>query len=281
MPLQGEVAMRRTVLILIAILSLVSLQVLAQGLDTRASKNDWEEVNFEFNSSVLSDGYPSLLRLGELLNKNPGYRVRVEGHTDGIGSARGNEKLGLARANTVREFLVKYGARADQIQTSTRGLSDPEVRAERKSYSKTDVARWINRRVVLTVMDDRGKMVSDGSVAQAIQAIDQSKGLQQQQQACCDEILKRLDKLDDIAKMLRDMGQQNASLRQEVADLKTKQAALESQIAGLPKPLNEQQTSQVVDTRLEKFRDPRFSLLGVNIGADDRKNITFTGKGRF
>ena len=252
---------------------------MAQGLDTRASKNDWEEINFEFNSSVLSDGYPSLLRLAELLSKNPGHKVRIEGHTDSIGSPRANEKLGLARANTVRDFLIKYGARADQIQTSTRGPSDPVARAERKQYSKTDVARWMNRRVVLTAMDDQGKMVSDGSVAQAIQAIDQSKS--SQQAPCCDEIMKRLDKLDDIAKMLRDMGQQNASLKQEVADLKTKQSALESQIAGLPKPLTEQQTSQVVDTRLEKFRDPRFSLLGVNIGADDRKNITFTGKARY
>ena len=30
-------------------------------------KDDWEEINFEFNSSVLSDGFPSLLRLAELL----------------------------------------------------------------------------------------------------------------------------------------------------------------------------------------------------------------------
>src|SRR5512140_2571428 len=80
----------------------------AQGLDTRASKDDWEEINFEFNSAVLSDGFPSLLRLAELLKANPGYRVRVEGHADGIGSDRYNEKLGMQRATTVRDFLVKY-----------------------------------------------------------------------------------------------------------------------------------------------------------------------------
>jgi hypothetical protein len=37
----------------------------AQGLTTSASKDDWEEINFEFNSSILSDGYPSLLRLAD------------------------------------------------------------------------------------------------------------------------------------------------------------------------------------------------------------------------
>jgi hypothetical protein len=272
--------MRRTVP-LFTLLSVISVPLFAQVLETKQSKNDWEEINFEFNSSVLSDGYPSLLRLAELLSKNPGYRVRVEGHTDGIGSPRANEKLGLARAITVRDFLVKYGARPEQIQTATRGDADPEARNERRGYSKTDVARWMNRRVVLTVTDDQGKTVSDGSVGQAIQAMDQTKAVQQQQQACCDEILKRLDRLDEIAKMLRDMADQNKALRQEVADLKAKQAALESQVAGLPKPLNEQQTAQVVDTQMDKFRDRRFSILALNFGSDDRTNITFTGKGRY
>ena len=27
------------------------------------TKEQWEEINFEFNSAILSDGYPSLLRL--------------------------------------------------------------------------------------------------------------------------------------------------------------------------------------------------------------------------
>src|ERR1700731_1845856 len=71
----------------------------AQGLDTQASKDDWEEINFDFNSSVLVDGFPSLLRLSELLQKNPGYKVKVEGHTDTIGNTAYNEKLGMARAS--------------------------------------------------------------------------------------------------------------------------------------------------------------------------------------
>ncbi len=62
-------------------LALAGVGASAQGLDTRASKDDWEEVNFEFNSSVLVDGFPSLLRLAELLQKNPGYKVKLEGHT--------------------------------------------------------------------------------------------------------------------------------------------------------------------------------------------------------
>src|ERR1700722_15233561 len=96
------------------VLTLTAIGVSAQGLETRASKDDWEEINFEFNSAVLVDGFPSLLRLAELLQKNTGYKVRIEGHTDRIGNDRANERLGLARANMVRDFLLKYGARTTQ-----------------------------------------------------------------------------------------------------------------------------------------------------------------------
>src|SRR5579883_1403272 len=156
---------------LLAIAALGALALSAQGLNTNASKDDWEEINFEFNSAVLSDGYPSLLRMADLLHRNTGYHVRVEGNTDNIGSERYNEKLGLARANTVRDFLVKYGANTGQIEVATRGKRDPKYPGYKSTYSKTDVARWMNRRVVLTVTDQNGRTISDGGVGQAIQSM--------------------------------------------------------------------------------------------------------------
>src|SRR5438094_10040796 len=94
---------------------LFASSLFAQGLQTKATKDDWEEINFEFNSSILSDGYPTLLRLGELLQQHRDYKVQVEGHTDYVGSVAYNEKLALARAGTVRDFLAKYGAAAGQV----------------------------------------------------------------------------------------------------------------------------------------------------------------------
>src|SRR2546421_11770009 len=120
----------------------------AQGLNPAGQqKDDWEEINFEFNSSVLVDGYPSLLRLAELLQQNAGYRVRLEGHTDGIGSDSFNQRLGLQRANMVRDFLVKYGARPNQIQTVSRGKEQPKNRNQKTVFTPTDEARYVNRRV--------------------------------------------------------------------------------------------------------------------------------------
>jgi hypothetical protein len=250
----------------------------AQGLNTQASKDDWEEINFEFNSAVLSDGFPSLLRLADLLNKHPGLHVRVEGHTDNLGGSGYNDKLGLERANTVRDFLVKYGAKAEQVEVTSRGATTPEVHGFKQHYSKTDVARWMNRRVVLTVTDEQGRTVSAGGAPEAIKAMttDQSPN------TCCADILKRLDKLDEIAQMLKDLAAQNANLKQQVADMQQKQSDLENQVKGTPKPLTENQTASAVSKSIEENREKHFSLLGVNVGGDTyNKDFTFNIKGRY
>ena len=261
----------------LTLFSAFTVSIFAQGLDTRASKDDWEEINFEFDSAVLSDGFPSLLRLADLLKAHPGYRVKLEGHADHLGSGRYNEKIAMQRANTVRDFLVKYGANANQIQTLSRGEKAPEAPGEKTRYSKTDVARWMNRRVAMTVTDEQGRVVGAGTggIGEAINAIPKPP------RDCCDEILKRLDRLDDIAKMLRDMADQNAGLRRELDNLKQQQQALQSQINGAPKPMTQEQTSSVVKEELAKSRDPRFSLLGVNVGEDSYKHVTVSGRARY
>src|SRR6202140_5532671 len=151
--------MLRKLVVLVALVGMLAVSGYGQGLNTNSSKNDWEEINFEYNSAILSDGYPSLLRLAELLKDHPGYRVMVEGNTDNIGSDRANDRLGLARANEVRNFLIKYGAAQNQIQATTRGKSNPKYQGSKNTYSRTDVARFMNRRVVLTVTDEGGRTV--------------------------------------------------------------------------------------------------------------------------
>lgn len=277
-----------------------------QGLDTRASKDDWEEINFDFNSAVLSDGFPSLLRLAELLKANPAYRVRAEGHADGIGSDKYNEKLGLQRAQMVRDFLVKYGAAAGQVEVTTKGKNDPRAKAEKPYYGPTDEARFMNRRVVLTVMDGQGRTVSAGGAADAIRSMANNKGMQD----CCDDVLKRLDKLDDIMKMLRDLKDQNAALRGDLDKLKGQQQAMQDKIAGLgnatagaqgPQGPQGQQgptgpssaagnANTAANTKGGKSSSSamgdgllggKLALMGANVGADDLGHTTATAKLRY
>src|ERR1017187_10105079 len=106
----------------IGALSLLASYVYAQGLSPAGqTKDDWEEINFEFNSSILSDGYPSLLRLADLLSQHKDFKVKVTGNTDNVGGVRYNDKLAQARAEAVKQFLVKYGAPGDQISTAGNG----------------------------------------------------------------------------------------------------------------------------------------------------------------
>ena len=245
---------------------LLTASLWSQGLNTNASKEDWEEINFEFNSAILSDGYPSLLRLAELLNQNQGHRVRVIGHTDYVGSVRYNEKLALSRANTVRDFLTKYGANAGQVAVSGQGEKDPAVPNTSKE------GRFINRRVVMIVTDADGKTVSAGGVGQAINALDEVMKMLKKQEECCSQILKRLDRLDDILAALRDMRGENDKLRSELADLRNQQNALRDQVNALPRPLTSEQTTQIAREENVRAldeaarRNQKFSVLGLNLG---------------
>jgi outer membrane protein OmpA-like peptidoglycan-associated protein len=102
--------------------------------------------------------------LGELLGQHGDYRVKVTGNTDYVGSERYNDKLGLARAGAVREFLIKYGASAGQITASGNGERNPEVN------NNTKEGRFMNRRVTLTVTDG-GQGVGSGGVGDAIKSL--------------------------------------------------------------------------------------------------------------
>jgi hypothetical protein len=274
---------------LLVVTCFVSGCLFAQGLQTTASKTDWEEINFEFNSSVLSDGYPSLLRLAELLSQHQDYRVKVVGNTDYVGSNPYNDKLSIARANAVKEFLVKYGASAGQITTSGEGKRDPEV------DNKTQEGRFMNRRVQLTVTDGQGKVVGEGSVGAAIHSFEEAP---KKQVECCEAILKRLDMLDTILSAVRGLRGENDRLKSELADLRNEQNAMRDQVAGVAKqlsgaakPLSREQVVEIAanegDRVLEESanRNKKFSLLGLNIGPTTGKGKTgdfsFSGRGQF
>src|SRR5665213_214161 len=263
---------------------ILAASLFGQGIDTQATKDDWEEINFDYNSSVLVDGFPSLLRLSELLQKNPGYKVKIEGHTDIIGDSTYNNKLGLARASAIRDFLVKYGASGGQIEVSSRGKLDPKYAGGKSTYVRTDEARWMNRRVALTVLDDQGRTVGAGGAGDAIRAIQPpatTAGLAD----CCSEVLKRLDKLDAIERMLMDLADQNKKLADEVARLRANQDAMSGHMNQPPPPVAAPPTSSevaaAVTDAIDKKQLPKFQMLGMNVGANSDGNASFTGKGRY
>src|SRR6202167_2280889 len=271
-------------LVAIGALGLMASCLYSQGLSVPAgqTKDDWEEINFEFNSSILSDGYPSLLRLADILSQHQDYRVKVTGNTDYVGSARYNDKLAMARAEAVKAFLLKYGASAGQITTAGDGKKDPEV------DNKTKEGRFMNRRVVMTVTDGQGKIVAAGGATEVMPTLSE---LLKKQEECCNNILKRLDKLDDILAALRDLKGENDRLKGQVAELQNQEKALEDKVNGAPKPLTKEETTAIaekagtdaVDTA--QARNKKFSLLGLDVGptAGNRPSgdVTIQGRGQF
>jgi hypothetical protein len=246
-------------------------------------KTDWEEINFEFNSSILSDGYPSLLRLAELLGQHRDYKVRVTGHTDFVGSAAYNDKLALRRAESVKAFLVRYGAGDNQITTAGDGKRAPEV------DNRTKEGRFMNRRVVMTVTDAQGRVIKEGGISDILPSLlEKLNAMQKQQQDCCDQILKKLDKLDDILAGLKNLQGENDKLRAELNDQRNQLNALKDQVNNLPKPLSAQQTTDIAHTQAmgavdeAQRRNKKYSNIAINLGPNfgDAKTGSFSVDGR-
>src|ERR1022692_1983809 len=268
-------------------IGLLASSLFAQGLNTGGqTKEDWEEINFEFNSSILSDGYPSLLRLADLLSQHRDYRVKVTGNTDYVGGAAYNDKLALKRANAVKAFLVKYGVADNQITTAGDGKRAPEV------DNKTKEGRFMNRRVVLAVSDGSGRLVKEGGINDIIKAItDKLDDMAKKQEDCCAQILKRLDKLDEILAQLKNLQGENDKLRGGVGDLRNQQNALKDQMNSMPNPLTATQTQDIAHTEAigavdeSQKRNKKFSLLGVSVGptygAGRTGSFNVTGRGQF
>jgi len=266
----------------IGAIGVFSTCLFAQGLTTSQTKDQWEEINFEFNSSILSDGYPSLLRLAEMLSQHRDFHVKLVGNTDYVGSARYNDRLAMRRAETVRDFLLKYGAAAEQVSTAGDGKRDPEV------DNKTKEGRFMNRRVVMTVTDGQGKIVAAGGATEVMPTLAE---LLKKQEECCAAILKRLDKLEDILAALRDIKGENDRLKGQVAELQNQEKALEDKVNGLPKPLSKEETTTIAETagnnalNEAQKRNKKFSLLGLDVGPTlgnrPSGDVTIQGRGQF
>jgi len=103
-----------------------------------------EGVNFDTGSArIKPESYSILEKNADVLTKNKNINIKVIGYTDDKGSAKLNEKLSAARANSVKDYLVKKGVDLNRISSMGKGPADPVA------DNKTAEGRAQNRRIEL------------------------------------------------------------------------------------------------------------------------------------
>ena len=103
-----------------------------------------EGVTFRSGSAQIKPTSLDVLqRVAESLQRNPGVRVEVRGHTDSVGAAETNRQLSHRRAIAVRDFLIQLGVGPSRITAVGYGEDYPVA------SNATREGRAANRRVEL------------------------------------------------------------------------------------------------------------------------------------
>ena len=121
------------------------VSVLQQSLASGACRAELNGVYFDFGkATLLPQSAPALSAVAELMKKNPGWNLRVEGHTDNVGSASYNLDLSKRRAAAVSAALTtQYKLPSARLNANGFGASKPVAKND------TLEGRAANRRVEL------------------------------------------------------------------------------------------------------------------------------------
>ncbi len=107
-----------------------------------------DKFKFQFGTAKISKEAEA--QLIEMVNKlkadNKNVYIEIQGHTDVIGSSQSNMRLGLERAEAVRQLLHKAGIPLHRINTVSYGETQPV----NPGFSRAAHAQ--NRRVVIMVL---------------------------------------------------------------------------------------------------------------------------------
>lgn len=105
-----------------------------------------ENLLFETNSAQIGKKVEELNVLVDFMKMRPAVRVRIEGHTDNRGPLKLNNTLSIARAESVKAYIVQKGIDARRIQTVGFGPSKPIA------DNRTEFGRSLNRRTEILIV---------------------------------------------------------------------------------------------------------------------------------
>ncbi len=105
---------------------------------------------FDFDKSALKP--EGKAKMDDLVNKSKGINLEViiaVGHTDAVGADGYNQKLSVARAESVKAYLLSKGIEKSRVYTEGKGEANPVA------DNKTAAGRAKNRRVDIELVGTR------------------------------------------------------------------------------------------------------------------------------
>jgi len=100
---------------------------------------------FEFDKTIVyrNADQTRLNDLARILTEHPEIKLVIDGHADADGTVKYNEGLGMRRATSVREYLIRQGAPIDRMTVILRTFSE----CQPAESNATVAGRMANRRV--------------------------------------------------------------------------------------------------------------------------------------
>jgi peptidoglycan-associated lipoprotein len=96
-----------------------------------------QPVYFAFDrDSVTAAERPKLQAAKDYLDKNPQYRLLLEGHCDWRGTSEYNLGLGDHRASAAKKYLISIGVSPDKLETLSKGSEEAKKNADDGTMTK-------------------------------------------------------------------------------------------------------------------------------------------------
>lgn len=122
----------------------VSAEKMASSIETTGSIALYG-IFFDFDKAdIKPESQPTLEQMAKLLRDLPDLKLHIVGHTDNVGGMEYNQKLSLARAESVtKELIVRYAVAPERLKPAGVGPLAPIA------SNRTEDGRAKNRRVEL------------------------------------------------------------------------------------------------------------------------------------
>lgn len=130
----------------------IDLVDLKKLTDTDEQMREFANILFDFDKFFLRQKSEDILEsLYLFMKENPSVHVKLDGHTDWIGTDQYNEVLSKQRALSAHKYLIDRGISPNRIENAWFGEAKPAVSNTNPDGSDNADNRQLNRRVEIKV----------------------------------------------------------------------------------------------------------------------------------